>query len=47
LFGEHRYTIMATFIGAYFSCSMIMACMKVISRDTHVVYSLFQTFMCD
>ncbi|XP_048733549.2 equilibrative nucleobase transporter 1-like [Ostrea edulis] len=28
LFGEHRYTTMATFIGAYYSCSMIMACMK-------------------
>lgn len=29
LFGEHRYTVMATFIGAYHACSVIMTCMKV------------------
>ncbi|XP_062590493.1 equilibrative nucleobase transporter 1-like isoform X1 [Saccostrea cucullata] len=28
LFGEYRYTVMATFIGAYHSCSLIMGCMK-------------------
>lgn len=28
LFGEHRYTVMATFIGAYHACSVIMTCMK-------------------
>nr|XP_022336589.1 solute carrier family 43 member 3-like isoform X2 [Crassostrea virginica]XP_022336590.1 solute carrier family 43 member 3-like isoform X2 [Crassostrea virginica] len=28
LFGEHRYTVMATFIGAYHACTVIVICMK-------------------
>lgn len=44
LFGEHRYTVMATFIGAYHACSVIMTCMKVKYVSISLVFAWKRSF---
>lgn len=46
LFGEHRYTVMATFIGAYHACSVIMTCMKVKYVSISLVFTWKRSFNC-